>query len=377
MGEGGRKDARKEEIHPEGVESRENIVHKRRKVNQAGEYKKVLAMHKPSRDLEMDRGTEQEECKRMKLEDQQGKRILGQVMHGYVLEDPIDWEEERRKRQEYIEQEENMRQERIRKARRLEESWKLSNLCREFIRENSQVWQIRMDEHKAEMDRIEKAERVKRAEYKKGEYRMEQMKRDKSRKITEMLMELPKDDQERWRRDQRQEEGRLLKEIKDNMWKRWRGKLRRKQQSEVIPKEEEKLDAKIKEIESRIQEYKQEMQRVAERKDKKKKLEEHWQMMKWLTSFIEENRYTWERRRQIQEEEYQMNEIFEDWMKKDAETQIADLKKDKALEKSMETEKLMRVEKARERRKLWKEWRRTEKEQNQAGDVSSETPSMM
>ena len=54
---------RREEIHPEGVESRENIVHKRRKVNQAGEYKKVLAMHKPSRDLEMDRGTEQEECK--------------------------------------------------------------------------------------------------------------------------------------------------------------------------------------------------------------------------------------------------------------------------------------------------------------------------
>ena len=223
----------------------------------------------------------------MRLEDQQGKRILGQVMHGYVLEDPIDWEEERRKRQEYIEQEENMRQERIRKARRLEESWKLSNLCREFIRDNSQVWQTRMEEHKAEVDMIEKTERLKRAEYKKGEFRMEQMKKDKSRKITEMLMELPKDEQERWRKDQRKEEGKLLKEIKDNMWKRWRGKLRKKQQPEVIPREEEKLDAKIKEIERRIKEHKQEMQQVAERKEKKRKLEEHWQMMKWLTNFIE------------------------------------------------------------------------------------------
>ena len=56
----------------------------------------------------------------------------------------------------------------------------------------------------------------------------------KNQKITDMLIELPKKDQERWRK------------------------------------------------EMRIQEYRQETQQTEERKAKKRKLEDHWEMMRWL-----------------------------------------------------------------------------------------------
>ena len=60
---------------------------------------------------------------------------------------------------EYLENEEKNRQERIRKAKRLEDSWKLSNLCREYIQQNSQVWQAREIQCKEEILEAEKMER--------------------------------------------------------------------------------------------------------------------------------------------------------------------------------------------------------------------------
>ena len=181
--------------------------------------------------------------------------------------------------------------------------------------------------------------------------------KDKNR-ITEMLAvaELPRADQEKWRRDQRLEEGRMLKEMKDNMWKKWRGKSKTIVKNE-IPNDEKKLDDKIREIESRITEYRQECKRAEEKKERKRKLEEHWQMMKWLTKYIEENRYTWEMRRQIQEEEAEMNRIYDEWMAKDAAAQIKELKDKKEIEEDKEEQKQRKKEKARTRRKMWKEWR--------------------
>ena len=74
------------------------------------------------------------------------------------------------------------------------------------------------------------------------------------------------------------------------------------------------MDQRIKTIETRLKEIKEERIRIEQRKDKKKKLEEHWQMMRWLMKYIEENKYTWEKRRQIQEEEQEMVQVLEDWM---------------------------------------------------------------
>ena len=54
-------------------------------------------------------------------------KFLGQVIRGNELE---DWEEERRKRKEALDREEQERQDRVKKAKCLENSRKLSNLCR-------------------------------------------------------------------------------------------------------------------------------------------------------------------------------------------------------------------------------------------------------
>ena len=48
------------------------------------------------------------------------------------------------------------------------------------------------------------------------------------------------------------------------------------------------------------------------RKQKKQKLEEHWGMLKWLMKYVEENIYAWERRREVEKDEQEMNEIFEE-----------------------------------------------------------------
>ena len=77
----------------------------------------------------------------------------------------------------------------------------------------------------------------------------------KNQMITDLLGELPGKDQEKWKKEQRREEGRILKEIKDNMWKKWRGEPRGKERKILIPKEEEKLENNLKEIQKRIAEY--------------------------------------------------------------------------------------------------------------------------
>ena len=344
---------RRDEIHPPEVT--ENEKHKRRKVNEDGDYKRVLTMKKPEREYEMTE--EKRDSKRRKVEEQPRKKILGPVLRGYELEDPIDWDEIRKKRQEDMDREEQERMARIRKARRLEESWNLLKLCRDYIKENSQVWRDRDDERELERAAMMRKERTQLAQYKKERFVRNHLRQEKTRKITELLGELPMGDQERWRKDQRQAEGRALKEMKDNMWKKWRGEPKGKENKIKIPDDDEKLDEKMRELTDRIEQYRKELREVEERKQKKKKLEDHWQMMRWLVKFIDQNRYAWERRRQIEDEEKEMNAVYEEWLAKDKFSQIEEMKVKKQQEMDSEKRKELRQERAKVRRNMWKNWR--------------------
>ena len=82
-------------------------------------------------------------------------------------------------------------------------------------------------------------------------------------------------------------------------------------------------------------------------------------MMRWLVKFIDQNRYAWERRRQIEEEERDMNAAYEDWLAKDKESQIEEIKAKKQQEVDSEKRKEQRQEKARIRKMMWKDWRNT------------------
>ena len=347
---------RKDEIHPPELTEVENVKHKRRKVNNDGDYKKVLAMKKPEREEET--AVNEGAPKKRRIEEQPKRKFLGQVLRGYVLEDPIDWEEERRKRQEAMDKEEQERQARIKKAKRLEESWKLSNICKEYIKGNSQTWRDRDEERESERAVMMRKERTQLAQYKKDRFARNHLRKEKSRKITEMLGELPMGEQERWKKEQRQADGRALKEMKDNMWKKWRGEPKGKDKKIQIPNDDDKLDEKLTELKNRIEQYKLERRKTEERKIKRKKLEDHWQMMRWLVKFIDQNRYTWERRRQIEEDERDMNAVYEDWLAKDKKSQIDEMKAKKQQEMDSEKRKKQRQEKAKIRKIMWKEWRK-------------------
>ena len=351
---------RRQEIHPTELEESENTPHKRRKVNDDWEYKKVMKMKKPERMDEKDDQEEGKAPKKRKVEEEPRRKFLGMVMKGYELEDPIDWDEERRKRQEEMDKEEQERQARIRKAKRLEDSWKLVNLCREYIKENSQTWRDRDDEREQEMSDLMRKERTQVARYKKDRFTRNHLRKEKTQKITNMLRELPVGEQEKWRKDQRLLEGRSLKEMKDNMWKKWRGEPKGKERKVEIPQDDDKLDEKLRELERRIVEYRQEQKKTEKRMIKRKKLEDHWKMMRWLVKFIEENRYTWERRRQIEKEEWEMNDVYEQWLAKDRDSQIEEMRSRR--QKAVDTEmmKMQRQQKAKIRKKMWKEWRKPE-----------------
>ena len=142
-----------------------------------------------------------------------------------------------------MDKEEKKRQDRIQRAKRLENNWKPLNLCRTYIKENSQAWKDSEDICEKQMEEMMRRERIQVAHYKKEKHVRNHLRKMKNPKITDMLKELPKKDQERWRK------------------------------------------------EMRIQEYRQETQQTEERKAKKRKLEDHWDMMRWLVKYIEDK--TW------------------------------------------------------------------------------------
>ena len=85
-----------------------------------------------------------------------------------------DWQRRRREIIEQMERDEQERIDRIKQAKRLEDGWRLTRLCREYIRENSKTWQ-ELDEKREEIRKEqEKEERLDKAKMKKEEFNKKQ-----------------------------------------------------------------------------------------------------------------------------------------------------------------------------------------------------------
>ena len=89
---------RSKEMHPEDQGERENPGHKRRKLEETGEYKTVLTKKQAVREERSQAGDVEKAVKRRRIVEEPYK-ILGVVLHGSEICE-IDWEEERRKRHE-------------------------------------------------------------------------------------------------------------------------------------------------------------------------------------------------------------------------------------------------------------------------------------
>ena len=74
------------------------------------------------------------------------------------------------------------------------------------------------------------------------------------------------------REDPERDQGQYVEEVE--------GEPRGKERRVEIPKDEDRVEAKLRELQRRIKEYRQEKQQAEERKAKKRKLEDHWEMMR-------------------------------------------------------------------------------------------------
>ena len=77
-------------------------------------------------------------------------------------------------------------------------------------------------------------------------------------------------------------------------------------------------------------------------------------MLKWLMKYVEENIYAWERRREVEKDEQEMNEIFEEWRIKSREEQIRKLR----AEKAEEMDKDEQIRKKREKAEISRGYRK-------------------
>ena len=161
------------------------------------------------------------------------------------IEKPIDWQKRRLEIIENIRKEKETMEKTVRKAMRLSKGWGLMIECKNFLRENSNNWQDMQNK----IEEREKKERFEMVRYKKEKLKEKEAIKKTNKKINDMLETIPKVEAERIEMEIRNREKIELKEIKENLWKRWRGKKRISGNKTKIPKEADKLQEKLDEIE--------------------------------------------------------------------------------------------------------------------------------
>ena len=179
----------------------------------------------------------------------------------------------------------------------MEKSWQLMRECRDYIKENSSTWR------KEEMERRkirEKEERLGRAKAKQEAVRNAGEKRLKEKKIDEFMRKLPRVEKKMIEAEDRRKDAVIMKEFEENLWRKWRGKVDKKIGKPIREMAAENVDRRIEQIQERLEEIRKEEELRKVRKQKKQKLEEHWEMLRWLVGYIKENKYAWERRREVE-----------------------------------------------------------------------------
>ena len=156
----------------------------------------------------------------------------------------------------------------------------------------------------------------------------------------------------------------MMKEAKQELWRKWRNKKEKKQ--DKGPQKVENMEQALIKVELEVEKYKKEVELEKEaqekRKDRirrKKEKERHWEMLRWIVTFIEKNKDGWDRRRKEQIERTNWLDLTEEERKKEFEEQK--LKRDKTT-KCPETKRKERLELAKKLKEDWKSWRETGEE---------------
>ena len=162
---------------------------------------------------------------------------------------------------------------------------------------------------------------------------MEAQQKEKQRKITESWKRLPEFEKRQLKEEETRRRRLELRDAKINIWKRWRRKeeeprTRTKDEEnrdwlekiektlEKIRKEEEskkearrvnkeRRDALLAEQKMRQEEILRKEQESKERKIRQNTLQKRWEMMRWVTKYIDENSDKWKIEKETREQNIQ------------------------------------------------------------------------
>ena len=252
----------------------------------------------------------------------------------------------------------------------MEKGWELLNLCREMMKEEGYHWQKSKDRREEENRR---KERIAEAAAKR-EKTLERLATKKLQtKITETLLELPENRRIILEGEMEKERRMILKEAKQEIWKKWRqSKGKRKNNPKIQDTKSKKglktpideLEGKLAKIEKSVESYKADLERMKKdeqektsRLDKKKKLEGHWEMLRWITNFMDENEKKWSDLKRLRRQERADQEKKEEWESRSKEEKMAMIRGEEAENNRHQmTNKEGRLEEAQRLKRSWREW---------------------
>ena len=256
-----------------------------------------------------------------------------------------------------------------------EKSWDLLALCKQMMEEEGTNWE--KSKERRELKKKEEEERMERrnkAAAKSREARENWERKMTQQRITETLKKLPKNKHILIEREEEKRRRILLKEAKEQLWKRWRQRKGREQKTARLPEksEEKRLEMIERELRNHQQELEEERRQETEAENRKKRRDEkkkRWEMLRWIVSYIEENKPKWNIRREKQLKA-RMEQSEENGEREMREKNGADGGEKRVI--TPEEIKAKRLEKVLMKTASWKKWRRENEEKNSRSEDEEE-----
>ena len=274
------------------------------------------------------------------------KRIEDKIIEGESITDfeivTVDWEERLKEHRRILEEEAEKKINLLKKQEEKKKSWMLYRECKDFLECNEKNWKQRREERVQEEKR---QERLAEGKEKQERIRLKVKERKLGEKIQEKLDMLPKNERIRIETEENRQRKIDLVNTKKSLWKlrtkekQYKTRNEKLEMIDKIENMEEKLNMieklledikekrKQREIEQRkrkeendkewkkkVREKDRKEQERKELIEKKNLLHQHWEMLRWVTKYIDENSEKWEREKV--ERENEVNKQLNDWDRK-------------------------------------------------------------
>ena len=286
------------------------------------------------------------------------KRIEDRIWYGESFKgdfeiEHTDWEKVIQEHKERLEKETKERESNIERKEIKEKSWQLYKECQKFLENNEKNWEKLKIEREQERKRKERLS-LARGKQEKLQDKIKERKLEKE--IQEGMNKLPQQKRNEILIEENRKQKMEIIETKKSLWKLRKKETKQERKSERTLRLEkiEKMEDKLEIIEKILSELKVEREnrkqleekrkeaateewrkkiRAKDRKERERKekidlenrIAQHWEMYKWVTTYIDENKESWEKERELKEIEAQKE--LREWEKMKRMEKIQHLKK--------------------------------------------------